>query len=151
MAAEENNDLARSWQVMVAEENKALALRAWEAMDNPDLIDEVYAADVVWHEPDRDIHGTEEAKQFVTVYKTAFPDLQVTIEDLIAEGDKVVTRVTLRGTHQGETEEFGPPTGRQVESKGVTISRIEGGEIVEDWDSYDNLSVLQQLGLAPEQ
>ena len=77
--------------------------------------------------------------------------MNVTVEDVIAEGDKVVTRVTLRGTHQGETEEFGPPTGRQVELKGITISRIEGGQIVEDWDAYDNLSAMQQLGLAPEQ
>ena len=67
------------------------------------------------------------------------------------EGGKVVTRVTLRGTHQGEAEEFGPPTGKQIEGEGVTISRIEGGKIVEDWDSYDNLSFLQQLGLVPEQ
>jgi steroid delta-isomerase-like uncharacterized protein len=151
MATEENNELARNWELMVAEENQALARRAWEAVDNPDLIDEVYASDVVWHEPDRDIHGTEEAKQFVSLYKTAFPDMTITVEDVIAEGDKVVTRVTLRGTHQGETEEFGPPTGRQVEGKGVTISRIEGGQIVEDWDIYDNLSLLQQLGRAPEQ
>jgi predicted ester cyclase len=85
------------------------------------------------------------------MYKTAFPDLNVTVEDVIAEGDKVVTRVTLRGTHQGEIEEFGPPTGRQIEVKGISISRIEGGKIVEDWDSYDNLSLLQQLGLASEQ
>ena len=136
---------------MSAEENKALARRAWENMDDPDIIDEVYAPDVVWHEPDQDIQGTEQAKQFIAMYKTAFPDLNATVEDVIAEGDKVVTRVTLRGTHQGEIEEFGPPTGRQIESKGITISRIEGGKIVEDWDSYDNLSVMQQLGLAPEQ
>jgi len=151
MAAEENNDLAFDWQVYVTEENKALARRAWEAVETPDLIDEVYASDVVWHEPDREVHGTEEAKQFVSLYKTAFPDLNITVEDVIGEGDKVVTRVTLRGTHQGETEEFGPPTDRPIEVKGVTISRIEGGEIVEDWDSYDNLSLLEQLGRAPEQ
>jgi steroid delta-isomerase-like uncharacterized protein len=136
---------------MLAEENKVLARRAWENMDDPDIIDEVYAPDVVWHEPDQDIQGTEQAKQFIAMYKTAFPDLNATVEDVIAEGDKVVTRVTLRGTHQGEIEEFGPPTGRQIESKGITISRIEGGKIVEDWDSYDNLSVMQQLGLVPEQ
>ena len=136
---------------MSADENKALARRAWENMDDPDIIDEVYAPDVVWHEPDQDIQGTEQAKQFIAMYKTAFPDLNATVEDVIAEGDKVVTRVTLRGTHQGEIEEFGPPTGRQIESKGITISRIEGGKIVEDWDSYDNLSVMQQLGLVPEQ
>jgi steroid delta-isomerase-like uncharacterized protein len=137
---------------MSAEENKALARRAWETVaDNPDVLDEVYAPDVVWHEPDQEIRGLEQAKQFVSTYETAFPDMNVTVEDVIAEGDKVVTRVTLRGTHQGETQEFGPPTGRQVELKGITISRIEGGKIVEDWDAYDNLSAMQQLGLAPEQ
>ena len=136
----------------MSEENKALARRAWEAVGNPDLVDEVYAPDVVWHEPDGEvIRGTEGAKQFISTYKTAFPDLNITVEDVIAEGDKVVTRVTLRGTHQGEVEEFGPPTERHMELKGITVSRIEGGKIVEDWDSYDNLSTLQQLGLAPEQ
>jgi predicted ester cyclase len=151
MATEENNDLAFDWQVYVSEENKALARRAWEALDNPDLIDEVYASDVVWHEPDRDIHGTQQAKQFISLYKSAFPDMSASVEDVLAEGEKVVTRVSIRGTHRGETEEFGAPTGRQIEGYLITISRIEGGQIVEDWDAYDNLSVLQQLGLAPEQ
>jgi steroid delta-isomerase-like uncharacterized protein len=136
---------------MSAEENKALGRRAWELADNPDILDEVYAPDVVWHEPDQEIRGLEQAKQFVPTYNTAFPDMSVTVEDVIAEGEKVVTRVTLRGTHQGETEEFGLPTGRQVELKGITISRIEGGKIVEEWDAYDNLSAMQQLGLVPEQ
>jgi predicted ester cyclase len=63
----------------------------------------------------------------------------------------VVTRYTIRATHQGETEEYGPPTGKRVELKGITIHRIEGGKIVEEWERYDNLSILQQLGLAPEQ
>jgi steroid delta-isomerase-like uncharacterized protein len=135
----------------MSEENKALARRAWELADNPDILEEVYAPDVVWHEPDQEIRGLEQAKKFVSAYKTAFPDMKITVEDVIAEGDKVVSRVTLRGTHQGETEEFGPPTGRQIEGGGITISRIEGGKIVEDWDSYDNLTTLQQLGLAPEQ
>jgi steroid delta-isomerase-like uncharacterized protein len=136
----------------MSEENKALARRSWELTeDNPDTLDEVYAPDVVWHNPDQDIQGTEEAKQFVGMYKTAFPDMSVTIEDVVAEGDKVVTRVTLRGTHQGEVEEFGPPTGRRVEGQGLSLHRIEGGKIVEEWNSYDNLSLMQQLGLVPEQ
>jgi steroid delta-isomerase-like uncharacterized protein len=116
-------------------------------VDNPDLIDEVYAADLVWHEPDQDIQGSEEAKQFIAMYKTAFPDMNVTVEDVIAEGDRVVTRWTIRGTHQGEIEEFGPPTGRQVELQGLTLHRVEGGKIVEEWDRYDNLGTMQQLGL----
>jgi steroid delta-isomerase-like uncharacterized protein len=138
---------------MSAQENKDLAQRSWEIMDNPDLIDEVYAANVVWHEPNQDIQGLEEARRFIGMYKTAFPDLNATVEDVIAEaeGEKAVSRVTVRGTHQGETEEFGPPTGRQVEAQIITIHRIEGDKIVEDWDSYDQLSFMQQLGLAPEQ
>jgi steroid delta-isomerase-like uncharacterized protein len=135
----------------MSEENKALARRSWEILENLDAIEEIYAPDVVWHEPDQEVRGIEEAKQFVTTYKTALPNLNVTVEDVIAEGDKAVTRWTVSGTHQGEVEEFGPPTGKQVEIKGVTMHRIEGGKIVEEWEGYDNLSILQQLGLAPEQ
>lgn len=135
----------------MSEENKALARRSWELLENLDLMEEVYAADLVWHEPDQEIQGLKEARQFVTMYKTAFPDLHATVEDVIAEGDKVVTRVTVRGTHQGEIEEFGAPTGKRVEIKDITIHRIEDGKIVEEWERYDNLSVMQQLGLAPEQ
>ena len=93
----------------MSEENKEMARRSWEAANNPDILDEVYGPDFVWHEPDQEIRGHEEAKQFVSTFLTAFPDLNATVEDVIAEGDKVVSRVTLRGTHQGETEEFGPP------------------------------------------
>ena len=135
----------------MSEENKALARHSWEASNNPDIIDEVYTPDLVWHDPDQEIRGSEEAKQFLSTYQTAFPDLNATVEDVIAEGDKVVTRWTIRGTHQGEIEEFGPPTGKQAELQGITIHRIEGGKILEEWNRYDNLSLLQQLGLAPEQ
>jgi steroid delta-isomerase-like uncharacterized protein len=138
---------------MSTEENKALARRSWEIVspDNLDLIEEVYASDLVWHEPDRDIRGYEQAKQFVSTFLEAFPDINITVEDVIGEGDQVVSRYTIRGTHQGETEEYGPPTGRQMELGGITIHRFEDGKIVEEWERYDNLSALQQLGLAPEQ
>src|SRR3712207_8968952 len=117
---------------MSAEENKALARHSWGLLDNPDILEEVYSPDLVWHEPDQDVQGLEEAKRFLGMYKTAFPDLHATVEDVIAEGDKVVTRWTISGTHQGEIEEFGPPTGKQVEIKGITIHRIEEGKIVEE-------------------
>jgi len=137
----------------MSEENKDLARRSWEIVNqrNPDLLEEYYPPDFVWHEPDQDIRGYEQAKQFVTSYFTAIPDITITIEDVLAEGDQVVTRWTIRGTHQGETEEFGPPTGKQMVLEGITIHRIEDGNIVEEWERYDNLSVLQQLGLVPEQ
>jgi steroid delta-isomerase-like uncharacterized protein len=135
------------------EENRALARRSWEIVSqrNPVLIEEFYPPEFVWHEPDRDIRGYEQAKQFVSTFLEAFPDITISVEDVIAEGDKVVSRYTIRGTHQGETEEFGPPTGRQMELEGITIHRFEDGKIVEEWERYDNLSALQQLGIAPEQ
>ena len=138
----------------MSEENKALVRRAWENgnQQNLDAFDEVYSVDAVWQEPDQDLQGLEEIKQFSGVYWQAFPDLSFTAEDVIAaEGDKVVTRWTARGTHQGEIEELGPPTGRHVELKAITIHRIEDSKIVEEWEQYDNLGFLQQLGLAPEQ
>jgi predicted ester cyclase len=136
----------------MSEENKELARHSWaESGHNLDILDEVYTPDAVWHLPDQDIQGVEDFKQYLTMYLTAFPDANVTVEDEIAEGDKVVNRFTIRGTHQGEVEEVGPPTGRQMEQKGMAISRIEGGKIVEEWQAYDNLGVRQQLGLAPEQ
>jgi predicted ester cyclase len=138
---------------MSAEQNKAIALRASEIVNqkNPDLIEECYPPDFVWHGPDQDIRGYEQAKQLSYTFLAAFPDAHITDEDVIAEGEKVVRRYTTHATHQGETELFGPPTGRQIELKGITIHRIEGGKIVEEWESYDNLSMMKQLGFAPEQ
>ena len=137
----------------MSEENKELARRSWEIASerNPDLIEEFSPPALVWHEPDQDIRGYEQAKQFVSTFFDAFPDMNITVEDAIAEGEQAVTRYTIRGTHRGETEEFGPPTGRQMELEGITIHRIEDGKIVEEWSRYDNLSAMQQLGLVPEQ
>jgi steroid delta-isomerase-like uncharacterized protein len=138
----------------MSEDNKALARSSWEEIvnkQNPQAIEEVYAPNFVWHEPDQDIQGYEQARQFVSAFFKGFPDINISVEDVIAEGDKAVTRYTIRGTHQGETEEFGPPTEKQMELKGITIHRFEGGKIVEEWEAYDNLSVMQQLGLVPEQ
>jgi steroid delta-isomerase-like uncharacterized protein len=83
------------------------------------------------------------------VYRNAFPEIQMTVEDLIAEGDKVVTRWTARGTHQGELMGI-PPSGNPVEVTGITIDRIEGGKVVETWANYDALGMMQQVGAVPE-
>jgi predicted ester cyclase len=91
---------------MSAQENKDLARRSWEIANqhNPDLIEEFYAPSLVWHEPDQDVRGYEQAKQFTSTFFAAFPDLNISVEDVIAEGDQAVSRYTIRGTHQGETE-----------------------------------------------
>jgi predicted ester cyclase len=84
----------------------------------------------------------------VRAFFTAFPEQHVTVEDLIAEGDKVVSRYTFRATHQGEFMGV-PPTGKGMTVSGIMISRFAGGKWVEDWDSPDALSLMQQLGAIP--
>jgi len=78
----------------------------------------------------------------------AFPDLHLTLEDIIAEGDKMVTRWTMRGTHQGASLGM-PPTGKQCTMPGIGIFRLDGGKVAELWVIYDQLGMLQQLGMAP--
>ena len=93
--------------------------------------------------------GLEAAKGFAMGYRMAFPDLKTTTEDLIAEGDEVVVRWTTSGTHEGETEAFGPATGNWMEVTGITIQRFEEGKIAEGWTNADTLGQMQQLGMAP--
>jgi steroid delta-isomerase-like uncharacterized protein len=138
----------------MSEENKAIVRRQEEEIftqGNLDAADEIYARNYVGHDPTNpeDIRGLEAAKQAAADYREAFPDLQVTIEDLVAEGDKVAIRVRFRGTHQGGLEGIAP-TGRQVDSTGIVISRIEGGKIAEDWANFDDLGMMQQLGAIPK-
>ncbi len=83
---------------------------------------------------------------FFRAFRTAFPDAQFTIEDMIGEGDRVVLRLTMRGTHRGMFNGI-PPTGRSVVVTGVSIERIQNGRIVEGWVTNDALGMLQQLGV----
>ena len=137
---------------MSLEENKALVRRGWEEIWNKGdltIADKHYTANYVAHMPGPpDLPGPEGHSQFVTMFRTAFPDLHFTVEDQIAEGDKVVNRVTGRGTHQGEFMGI-PPTGKQVTMTGITIDRIDGDKLAESWASWDALGMMQQLGVVP--
>ena len=138
----------------MSEESKALAHRSWEVgiqapLDTlEDALAEVYADDFIMHEPGEDIVGIEGLAQFVSMMRSAFPDLRITVEDDMAEGDKVVTRWTGQGTHQGELMGIAP-TGNQVTMTGITIHRIEDGKIVEEWENWDALGLMQQIGAVP--
>jgi steroid delta-isomerase-like uncharacterized protein len=141
---------------MPLEENKALLRRfAEEALNrgNLDAIDEFMPPEFVEHEP-LPVPGTgrEAVKQFFAQMRSGLPDLQMTIEDLIAEGDRVVARFAVQGTHQGHFLGI-PPTGKRAGFTGIDIVRIAGGRIVEHWGNTDTLGFLQQLGAipAPEQ
>jgi steroid delta-isomerase-like uncharacterized protein len=139
---------------MGAEENKALARRFLEEAFNEGnlgVADEIFASDYVLHDPviPEEISGPEGIKGFVQMYRSAFPDTHITVEDQIAEGDEVVTRWTGRGTHQGDL--FGiAASGNQVEVSGITISRFSGGKFVEDWTNSDTLGLMQQIGAISE-
>ena len=135
---------------MSAEQNKALARRVLEEMFNKgnlDVADELLAPDYVDHDPamPEDIHGPEGFKQYVGAYRSAFSDLHVQIEDQVAEGDKVVTRWTGTGTHDGELAGIAP-TGKRLTLPGMEIVRISGGKLVEGWEGYDSMNMMRQLG-----
>ena len=137
----------------MSEENKTLVRREVEEVfskGNLDAAEEIYAPGYVSHEPTspEDIRGVDGARQFAAEFREAFPDLQVTVEDQFAEWDRVATRFTARGTHQGELEGIAP-TGNRVEVTGLVISRITGGKIAEDWTHYDALGLMQQIGAIP--
>jgi steroid delta-isomerase-like uncharacterized protein len=135
---------------MSTEGNKALLRRAWDEVYGQgrlDSIEEFVLDDVIAHEPDGDVRGVEEFRRYLATYLAAFPDTSVTVEDVIAEGDKVVSRYTVRGTHKEATEEYGQPTGKQVVIEGITLYHFKDGKLAEMWDRYDNLAVMQQLGL----
>jgi steroid delta-isomerase-like uncharacterized protein len=134
---------------MSTEANKALVRRHFAAIWNQhqlDVADEVVAPDYHSHFPvPGQPPGIAGFKYAVQSLHAGFPDLMIIVDDLIAEGDKVVARLTARGTHQGAFRGI-PPTGRVVTWTGIRIFRIAEGKIVEHWANWDDLSLLQQLG-----
>jgi steroid delta-isomerase-like uncharacterized protein len=138
---------------MPAEENKALLSRFMEEVGNQgklDLTDKLYAPTYINHRhlPPGFSADREGWKQLFAMYRAAFPDLRFTVEEQVAEGDTVVTRWAVTGTHRGEMMGI-PPTGKQVAVGGIWISRIRGGQVVEEWGVSDELGMLQQLGVIP--
>jgi predicted ester cyclase len=127
---------------MSSEENKALVRREqeelWNATGNLDAARELFVADHV-----------EDARQEAADFREGFPDVVSTIEDLIAEGDKVVARWRARATHQGEYMGIAP-TGKEVEFTGISVYRIEAGKIAESWNEEDELGLMRQIGAVPE-
>jgi predicted ester cyclase len=125
-----------------SEENKAVVRREqeelWNHTGDLDAAEEIFAPDYV-----------EAAKQEAADFRRGFPDVVSTIEDLIAEGDKVVARWRSRATHLGEYMGV-PPTGKEVEFTGISVYRIEGGKIAESWNSEDQFGLLRQIGAVPQ-
>ena len=119
-----------------------------------EVVDEVLDPDFVCHDPNSEtgeIRGADVIKQEIAYFRNAVPDLTYTVDDQVAEGDKVVTRYTASGTHEGEF--FGvAPTGNRIEMRGIQIDRFdeESGRMVEEWPEYDLLVAMRQIGAIPE-
>jgi predicted ester cyclase len=134
--------LGKEMTSVSAEENKALVRREqeelWNHTGNLDAAEELFGPDQV-----------EAARQEAADFRRGFPDVVSIIEDLIAEGDRVVARWRSRATHRGEYMGI-PPTHKEVEFTGISFYHIEGGKIAESWNSEDQLGLMRQIGVVPE-
>ena len=137
---------------MSVEQNKAIVRRFFDEICNQgnlDVADEIFDTNFVNHDAAHpELFDLESCKQWVATVRTVFPDFHVTIEDIIAEGDKVAVRYTTTGTHKSEFMGI-PPTGKQVRVTGMRICRFASGKMVESWANSDTLGVMQQLGVIP--
>ncbi len=137
---------------MSVEENKSNIQKFWEIINRGNLqaADDYFSTDYVYHGPSGlEVKGPEGFKELLIEYYTAFPDFCFTIEDIFGTGDRVVSRFRATGTHKAEFMGV-VATGKEVEFTGIVISRFKNGKVVEDWESLDELSLMQQLGASPE-
>jgi steroid delta-isomerase-like uncharacterized protein len=138
----------------MSEKNKALVRRLYEDVVNKHDLEasrELCSRDYAHHDPalpGKDIRGLDTYLQTISVFFTAFPDLHINVEDVIAEGDKVAARWTWSGTHKGELMGM-PATGKRVSVNAMSIHRVAGGKLAEGWVVFDALGMLQQLGAVP--
>ena len=139
---------------MEIEENKALVRRLYDEVvngGNLDLADKFISPDAIEHE-DLSDNGLDSFKNFFAAFRGAYPDLKFTVEDMIAEGDKVVVRITVTGTNDGDCDfmKFAP-TGKKIDIETIDIFRCTDGMLVEHWGRTDTLCMLDQLGKEPTQ
>jgi steroid delta-isomerase-like uncharacterized protein len=136
------------------ESNRALVQRWFDEVWNQgreDTIDELFAAHGIGYglgDTEAPIRGPAEIKPFVRNLRGALPDIRMEIKDSIAEGDRVTVRITVEGTHKGGNLGVAP-TGRRIRIEGIVIVRIANGQIVEGWNSWDQLGLLRQIGALP--
>jgi len=138
----------------VSDKNKMVVRRWFEEVWNQGReasIDELFPAEGVAHglgDSEADVHGPAEFKLFAANIRGSIPDVRIEVEDIVCEGDRVAVRIVLRGTHTGHGLGVAP-TGGKVSIQGIIIVRLVDGQIVEGWNSYDQLGLLRQVGALP--
>ena len=137
MDAQEMKDTTRRWMTGIFDNG------------NFDLIEELTAESYTFHHPRLGVVERDAYADLANLFRSAFPDLNNTFEEQVVEGNTVVTRGTTRGTHQGPLGDL-PATGKTVALQWVVFTRFDGDRIVEDWQTYDALALMNQLGVIPE-
>ena len=136
----------------MSETNKVIVRRWFDEIYTKkrlELMDELHAEDFVWHGPSgATVTSRDGMRDLLRVYIAAFPDVHFTVEDQMSDGDQVVTRWSARATHSGEFEGTAP-TGNSIMFTGITISRLENGQLVEEWENFDEMSLMRQIGAVP--
>jgi steroid delta-isomerase-like uncharacterized protein len=137
---------------MTPEEMKLMLRRAYDegfSQGRLEVVDEIVAPDYRSHDAMAgEIHGVEGAKRLIMMLRTALPDMVITVEDMLVDGDQVAARWTGTGTHLGPLGPI-PPTGKSAIVTGIVIARFEDGKIVEEWQNWDALGMLRQFGVLP--
>ncbi len=138
----------------MSEQNKNSVRRLFEEVwnkGNLPVADELFAQNYSHHDSStREFgQGPESEKKRVTLYRTAFPDVRLTVEDIIAEGETVTARWSCKGTHKGDLNGIAP-TGKQFTISGISVVRFISGKISESWVNWDALGLMQQLGVVAE-
>ena len=142
--------LSSSLSAESTDSRKSVARRVFEEIFNQgkfEVADEIYARDFVNHGATRDI-GLKEDQEAARGWRSAFPDLRMTVEKALAEGEFVTVLWSGEGTNTGEGNGL-PATGKKLKGRGITIWRISGGKIREEWSEFDQMRIMQQLGLMP--
>jgi steroid delta-isomerase-like uncharacterized protein len=146
--------ISQKGELPMSEANKNAVRRLFEEVWNKGsmvVADELFAPNYAHHDSSTaDVgRGPESEKKRATLYRAAFPDVRLTIEDIIAEGETVTARWSCRGSHKGDLNGIAP-TGKQFNISGVSIARFANGKMVEGWVNWDALGLMQQLGVVPE-
>ena len=137
MSSEQNEAVAHRWHLEVVQEGKT------------ELADQVMTPDVIIHGNGQKFQGVDVAKQIATAYKTAFPDIRITHHEVIASDDRVAILWTADATHEGDYQGV-PASGQRIHFEGIDFFHLQNGKIAEVWIEFDNLGMMQQLGLVSQ-
>lgn len=158
MTARKNREAHAIWhgkneELPSAQENVAIVSRIWDEIWNLgklEVCEQVLARDYVGYLPLMTVHGPAEFQNLVRIYREAYPDVHLTVDDVFASGDRVAVRWVSRGTHLGAMMGI-PPSNKKIEVMGISLFRMQDGQVAEEWEGFDTLGMMHQIGAIPSQ